>query len=146
MMIRFFAAFLVVSLFSYCGPAYEQVPTAEVDQTEAAKAKALGLKILNACERANYPTLSPAEATLIMVEGMTTEKQREACDYLQQTFGKFLDLSLGEVLRSVGSNDFRIYRYKGSFEGTDEIAEIRITLNKEGKMSGIWTRPWREGL
>ncbi len=146
MTIRFFAALLVLCLFSYCGPTYEQVPAAEVDQTEAAKAKALGLKILNACESGNYPTLSTVEATLIMVDGLTADKQQAACTYLKEEYGTFKDLSLGGVLRSAGSGDFRIYRYKGVFAETDEVAEVRITLDKDGKMSGIWTMPWREGM
>lgn len=146
MTVRFFAALLVLCLFSYCGPTYEQIPAAEVDQTEAAKAKALGLKILNACESGNYPTLSTTEATLIMVDGLTAEKQRSACTFLTEEYGSFKDLSLGEVLRSVGDAGFRIYRYKGVFVETEEVAEVRITLNKDGKMSGIWTMPWREGM
>ena len=146
MTIRFFTALLVLCLFSYCGPTYEQVPAAEVDQTEAAKAKALGLKILNACESGNYPILSTAEATLIMVDGLTADKQQTACTYLKEEYGAFQDLSLGEVLRSVGDAGFRIYRYKGVFVDTEAVAEVRITLNKEGKMSGIWTMPWQAGL
>ncbi len=146
MTIRFFAALLILCLFSYCGPTYEQVPAAEVDQTEAAKAKALGLKILNACESGDYPTLSTAEATLIMVDGLTAEKQQAACSYLKDEYGTFKDLSLGEVLRSVGDGGFRIYRYKGAFVDTEEVAEVRITLNKDGKMSGIWTMPWQASL
>lgn len=135
-----------ILLLTTCSSGYESLPADAIDQAELSKAKALALKILEACNTGDYPNLSTAEATLTMVDGLTPDRQREACDYLKESFGTLEDLTIGEVLQTVETADFRIYRFKGSFEGTKGLAEIRVTLDKQGKMSGLWTMPWADGL
>ncbi len=134
-----------IFLLSACSGGYESLSADAIDQTELNKAKALAMKILAACETGDYPNLSTAEATLTMVDGLTPDRQREACDYLKETYGTLEDLAIGEVLQTVETADFRIYRFKGNFKETKDLAEVRVTLDKQGKMSGLWTMPWAEG-
>ena len=135
-----------IFLLSACSTGYEKVPTDAIDQTELAKAKTLALKILSGCETGDFPTLRTEEATLTVIDGLTAQRQQEACDYLQKQYGTFVDLSIGEVLQTAETADFRIYRFKGRFQETEDLAEVRVTLDKQGKMSGIWTMPWADGL
>ncbi len=141
-----FATLMVcILLLSACSSGYERVPDEAIDQAELAKAEALAKKILEACVSGEFVNLTTAEATLTMVDGLTPDRQQEACDFLQEKYGTIEGLSIGEVLQTVETADFRIYRFKGSFKETKELAEVRVTLDKNGKMSGLWTMPWADG-
>ncbi|NRB48131.1 MAG: hypothetical protein HRU41_10700 [Saprospiraceae bacterium] len=135
-----------ILFLSACSGGYERVPDEAIDQTELAKAEGLAMKILEACDAGGFAHLTTNEATLTMVDGLTPDRQREACDFLEEKYGTLEGLSIGEVLQTVETADFRIYRFKGSFKETKELVEVRITLDKNGKMSGLWTMPWVEGL
>lgn len=145
---RTYLSVIIVGTFllTACSGGYEEVPADAINQTELAKAEALAMKILAACETGDYPTLSTAEATLTIIDGLTPQRQQQACDFLVDKYGTFESLSIGEVLQTVETADFRIYRFKGSFKETEDLAEVRVTLDKHGKMSGIWTMPWADGL
>ncbi len=135
-----------ILFLSACSSGYERVPEEAIDQTELAKAEALAMKILEACNSGDFAQLTTSEATLTMVDGLTPDRQREACDFLEQKYGTLEDLAIGEVLQTVETADFRIYRFIGSFKDTKDLAEVRVTLDKQGKMSGLWTMPWVDGL
>lgn len=146
MKVYLFIVCLAFCLLTACSGGYEQVPADAIDPVELAKAETLARKILIACETGDYPTLSTAEATLTMIDGLTPERQQQACDFLTNKYGTFDSLSIGEVLQTVETADFRIYRFKGSFKETKDLAEVRVTLDQQGKMSGLWTMPWSNGL
>lgn len=135
-----------VCLLSACSGGYEQVPIDAIDQAELVKAEALALKILQGCETGAFPTLTTAEATLTIIDGLTEARQQEACNFLRGKYGTFKELTIGEVLQTAETADFRIYRFKGTFQDTDELAEVRVTFDKNGKMSGLWTMPWIDRL
>lgn len=144
---RIYDALLMMPLLllSACSGGYERVPEEAIDQSELAKAEALAMRILDACDSGEFVNLTTAEATLTMVDGLTSDRQQEACNFLQEKYGTIEGLSIGEVLQTIETAEFRIYRFKGSFKETKELAEVRITLDKNGKMSGLWTMPWADG-
>lgn len=137
---------IAILLLSACSGGYERVPDEAINQKELAKAEGLAMKVLEACGSGEFAPLTTKEATLTMVDGLTPDRQREACNFLKEKYGTLEGLTIGEVLQTVETADFRIYRFKGSFKETKDMAEVRVTLDKNGKMSGLWTMPWAEGL
>ena len=144
MAIRLSLSFCLFCLVA-CSSPYEQLAPEAVDQEEARLAEGLAMRILNGCETGSFVQLTTSEATLTMVEGMTAEMQQQACDFLAENYGQLSRLELGEVLQSVKTAEYRIYRFKANFQETKAQAEVRITLNKEDKLSGVWTMPWKGG-
>ncbi len=61
-------------------------------------------------------------------------------------FGDYQDLKF-ESLKIYPKNgeSFDIYRFKGAFEKNKEV-EVRAVLNKQGKLSGFFIKPWNDNL
>jgi hypothetical protein len=39
-----------------------------------------------------------------------------------------------------------VYRFKGTYSRTSEQPEIRVVFDSQGKISGLWLKPWRDEI
>ena len=77
-------------------------------------------------------------------EPKNAEEMQNACDALEKSNGKFIDMKLVEVIDDTYISNCKVYRYKGNFERNDEVREIRIWLGTNGKFQGIIWKKWED--
>ncbi len=77
---------------------------------------------------------------------LTEEKQKASYSQIKSTFGDYVSLEYAETWLSPSNPGLRLIRFKGQFASSANKAEIRVVLNKSGKISGFWIKPWSETL
>lgn len=90
--------------------------------------------------------LSETEAIPQVAKGFTREMQISAYETIRPVFGDYKSMEFEEAWKMEADQLYTIYRFRGRFDGTAERPEIRIVMNKEGKLAGFWVRPWEDGL
>lgn len=131
--------FLLVS----CKTTYRRLDVSSISEKEKAKVYDFGKRLLETCKTSQFVQLSTREVT----EGLSKlslEEMQHACDALDKTNGKFIDMKLIEVIDDTFTSNSRVYRYKGNFERNDVVREIRIWLGTNGKFQGIIWKEWKD--
>jgi hypothetical protein len=127
---------------SACTPDLEPVPPSAVDLAQRARAAEFAESVLSAWGRGEYPDVG-AWLTPEMQRGFTPAKQKEYADWSLSHLGKFMALAFVEVQRSRPAEHV-VYRFKGRF--TAKTWEVRVVFDLDGRISGFWTKPWRDEL
>ena len=123
---------------------FEPIPTGSVDPARQAKAGEFGQKMLQAWARDEYPALG-AEATADMQKSNDGDAQKKADKQLEEGIGSFKTMSFAEADRSKPPK-VEVYRFKAVFDKSDKPVEVRVVLDLDGKVSGIWVKPWKDAL
>ena len=110
---------------------------------EKQKVYNFGKKLLETCKTRQFVQLSQREVTKSLSE-LSLEEMQHACDVLDKRNGKFIDMTLIEVIDDTYTSNSKIYRYKGNFEKNDFLVEIRIWLGTDGKFQGIIWKQWQD--
>ena len=131
--------FLLVS----CKTTYRRFDISSISEKEKAKVYDFGKGLLETCITRQFVQLSNRDVT----EGLShlsLEEMQHACDALDKTNGKFIDMKLIEVFDDTYLHNAKVYRYKGNFERNDVVREIRIWLGTNGKFQGIIWKAWQD--
>ena len=131
--------FLLVS----CKTTYPRLAIDSISEKEKEKVYDFGKRIFETCKTRQFVQLSTKEVT----KGLATlslEEMQNACDALDRTNGKFINMKLIEVIDDTYTHNSKIYRYKGIFERNDVVREIRIWLGTDGKFQGIIWQKWED--
>lgn len=112
-----------------------------ISEKEKAKVYNFGKRLLETCKTRQFVQLSEKEVTAGLAK-LSLEEMQHACDALDKTNGKFIDMQLVEVIDDTYSHNSKVYRYKGNFERNDVVREIRIWLGTNGKFQGIIWKEW----
>ncbi len=126
-----------------CEAKLDKVPEAEVDAEQKALAQRIGTKISAACVNGEFEPLGD-EATKPMQEGLTPEKQKKACESIKSQIGDFQSMEYFDTYRPKEAPDARIYRFKSTYSKSEDPWETRVVFDGAGKLSGLWTKPWRD--
>lgn len=129
-------------LFS-CKTSYNRIQISSIPEKEQAKVYDFGKRLLETCKTRQFVQLSEREVN----KGLATlslQEMQQACDALDKTNGKFIDMKLIEVIDDIYIHNSKIYRYKGNFERNDVVREIRIWLGTDGKFQGIIWKKWED--
>ena len=90
--------------------------------------------------------LSEEEAIPEVAKGLTEGVQVSSYENISSMFGDYESMQFAEALTMKTDQFYTLYRFKGTFSETSEKPEIRVVLNKEGKLAGFWIRPWQDDL
>jgi len=131
--------FLLVS----CKTTYRRADISSISEMEKQKVYNFGKKLLETCKTRQFVQLSQREVTKSLSE-LSLEEMQHACDVLDKRNGKFIDMTLIEVIDDTYTSNSKIYRYKGNFEKNDFLVEIRIWLGTDGKFQGIIWKQWQD--
>jgi hypothetical protein len=134
-------SFCLLLLLVSCKTTYPRLDTNSISEKEKAKVYDFGKRLLETCKTRQFVQLSEREVN----KGLATlslEEMQYACDALDKTNGKFIDMKLVEVIDDTYIHGSKIYRYKGNFERNDVVREIRIWLGTDGKFQGIIWKEW----
>jgi hypothetical protein len=120
---------------------YTKVSLAEVDVNQKKKAYDLGKRVLMICNTSKFIPFKESEATPSVIQNTTLEKHSKICLKFRARYGDFVDLKLVEVYKSSPANE-TLFRYKAIYEHSNANKELRVTLNKENKISSLKTMEW----
>ncbi len=138
-----FLSLCILFLLVSCKTTYPRFDINSISEKEKTKVYDFGKRLLETCKTRKFVQLSTREVN----KGLATlslEEMQNACDALDQTNGKFIDMKLIEVIDDTYLHGSRIYRYKGNFERNDVVREIRIWLGTDGKFQGIIWKKWED--
>ncbi len=138
--------FLAIGLLLGCAPEFEQVPPEERDEVQEQIAEDFAWRFFRVCDTGRFEQLSEEEATKTMCKALTPERQQQACEENRARYGKLERLHLMAVARPKGGSALRIFRFRGEFTNAVERPEIRVVLDGQNRLAGIWLRPWNEKM
>lgn len=126
-------------------PALEIVSTDEIPQALKNKAYSLGKRVLMTCNTSRFKPFTLDEATPSVIKNTTQEKLTSVCHKFRVKYGNFKDIYLTEVLKSNVNNSY-IFRYKAKYERDFAKKELRVTMDKNQKVSAIKSTDWVEKI
>lgn len=109
------------------------------------KAYSLGKRVLQTCNTSRFKPFSSEEAIESVRKNTTVEKLTATCQRFKIRYGDFKDIYLAQVLFDPQSES-TIYRYKAAYEKKHTQKELRVTMNKENKVSSIKSTDWVESI
>jgi hypothetical protein len=115
------------------------VPKDKIIEAGEKRAYTLGKRLLDACNTSKFIPYNKSEATDKVIANATVEKISQTCKIMNSRNGKFIDLKLIDVTQDKASKDY-IYRFDIEYEKKYFKRELKITLNKESKISAISTK------
>jgi hypothetical protein len=126
-----------------CKTTYRRIDTTSITEAEKHKVYNFGKRILESCKTRQFIQLSEREVTQGLAK-LSLDEMQHACDVLDDRNGKFIDMTLVEIIDDTYVNGSKIYRYKANFERNDFVNEVRIWLKTDGKFAGIIWREWKD--
>ncbi len=121
---------------------FKKVPDEKVDKALLQKAELTGIKILENFREKKYEPLSGAEATNEVQKGFTTEKQKEAHATIKKAFGEYVSM---EYVEAYSDGELFLFRFRGVYSDNTR-PEVRVVINKEGKLAGFFVLAWKNTL
>ena len=136
-------SFCFVFLLISCKTTYRRASIDSISEVEKQKVYNFGKKIIETCKTREFIQLSQREVTKSLSE-LSLEEMQHFCDVIGKRNGKFIDMTLIEVIDDTFTSNSKIYRYKANFERNDFLTEVRIWLGTDGRFQGIIWKEWQD--
>ena len=104
------------------------------------KAYSLGKRVLMTCNTSRFKPFTKEEATTTVINNTTQERLTKVCHKFRVKYGDFKEIYLAEVLKDRDGN--YIFRYKAKYERDFAKKELRVTIDKNNKVSAIKSTDW----
>ena len=121
------------------------LPSAKIDQKLLKKAEKIASDVLSGWREGKFQHLSD-DFSLEMIAGLPPYDQEKAYESLRMLFGHFVSLRFAEALISPILPDAVVFRFRGTFSGTEDHPEIRVVITKDGKITGLWVKHWTDEI
>jgi hypothetical protein len=115
--------------------------TDEVPTHLKTKAYELGKRVLMTCNTSRFKPFTTNEATASVIQNTTQERLSKVCHTFRVKYGDFKEIYLAEVLKN-NRDDSYIFRYKAKYERAFAKKELRVTIDKNQKVSAIKSADW----
>ena len=119
--------------------------SAPVQSEQRHLAEQLATQILQAHEQGRFEALGP-EATESFRRAFTAETQRHSHQNIRQLFGAFEGLDFVETQSLESQPHLLIHRFRGRYGSASQALEVRVVLDRDGKLAGLWIKPWQEQM
>ena len=106
----------------------------------------LATQILQAHEQGRFEALGPEDATEKFRRAFTTEIQRHSHQNIRQLFGAFEGLDFVETHSIENQPHLLVHRFRGRYGAASQAPEVRVVLDRDGKLAGLWIKPWQEQM
>lgn len=107
------------------------------------KAYELGKRVLLTCNTSKFSPFTKSEATDKVIANSTEKKIKEIGIKYSLKYGEFKDIEFIEMIPNKTDNT-NIYRFKAIFQYNKANKELRVTMNKDNKVSAITTKDWKD--
>ena len=122
----------------------QTVASAPVQSEQHQLAAQLATQILQAHEQGRFEALGPERPLEGFRKAFTAEIQRHSYQQLRQLFGTFEGLDFVETHSIESQPNLLIHRFRGRYSTASP--EVRVVLNQDGKLTGLWIKPWQEQM
>lgn len=124
----------------------QTVASVPVQSDQRQLATQLATRILEGHEQGRFEARGPEEATEEFRTGFTPESQRRSHQTIRQLFGAFEGLDYVETRFMDSQPHLLIHRFKGRYGAASNVPEVRVVLDRDGKLAGLWIKPWQEQM
>ena len=136
----------VTGRFLQDAAAPRSVASVPVQSDQRHLAERLASRLLQGHEQGRFETLSTEEAVEDFRRGYTVEVQRRNHQTIRQRFGAFNGLDYVET-RFIGSQPhLLIHRFKGRYGAAYQPPEVRVVLDRDTRLAGLWIKPWKDEM
>jgi hypothetical protein len=111
----------------------------DIEAVQKKRAYDVGRRLLETCNTSRFKAFTAAEATEKVRRNATKEKIAATCQKIIARNGRFLDLTLIDVTLNKDTDEI-IFRYDIIYEKKLNKRELKVTLDKEDKVSAISTK------
>lgn len=115
------------------------ITAANVTVIKKNRAYELGTRLLETCNTSRFKSFNSQEATESVIKNATVDKITKTCQKINSRNGKFIDLTLLEIIQDNETGDF-IFRYYIQYQKKYYNRELKIIVNKDNKVSSISTK------
>jgi len=122
-------------------PAFTPVPAAQIDEARKDKASRIATATLANWSRGQFAPLTD-DFTAQMQASLTPEAQQMAIGNIRAMLGDLQSLAFAKAVSTPSMPGFVVYRFKGAF--AKEPGEVRVVLDQQGKVAGLWVKPWQD--
>lgn len=136
---------LLAAIYACSRSVFEKIPEGQIDPVRKQTAERVARRLFSSWKMGIYNSLGE-EFSAEMRRAFTPRVQRQTYQDLKMRFGELEDLTFAEAVRPRNTPDMVIYRFRAKFSGTDEQPEIRVVMDRDGKISGFWCKPWHRRL
>ncbi|HMK35407.1 MAG TPA: hypothetical protein VK463_10095 [Desulfomonilaceae bacterium] len=125
---------------------FSKVPQSEVNAEHVEKASQIVGSLYAKWQNGQFKPVGD-EFTAEMRKGLSPELQKQSFEQIRSMFGDYQGMTFVEALTArffipTGT----VYRLKGTYSRTSEQPEVRVVFDSEGKISGLWLKPWRDEM
>lgn len=126
--------------------AFTPLPASQVDESVKTRALQTAGELLGGWTKGKYEPLSD-QFSDGMRKALNPQEQEKAYAGLKAILGDFTgNMEFVEACTSPAYPGLVVYRFRGSFAGGGEKPEIRVVVNKAGKLDGFWVKPWNKDI
>lgn len=122
-------------------PAIITLSPTEVNASQKNKAYELGKRVLMTCNTSKFKPFNESEATPKVIQNTTQDRLTKTCLKFRLKYGDFKELKLVEVIQNNNEETF-IYRYKAEYVKKIANKELRVTMDKNNRVSAIKSTDW----
>lgn len=120
-----------------------KVSPEEVDKDKKVMAFSAGKRILTACNTSKFKPFNENEATPTVIQNTTQERITKTCLKFRLKYGDFKELKLIEVFKN-RTEKTTVFRFKALYEKKIANKELRVSIDKDDKISGIKSFDWKD--
>ena len=124
----------------------QPVASVSVQSDQHQRAAQLATRILEGHEQGRFEILSTEDAAEYFRIGFTAEVQRRNHQTIRQLFGAFEGLDYIETRYMDSQPHLLIHRFKSRYKAASRPPEVRVVLDRDGRMAGLWIKPWQDEL
>jgi len=125
---------------------FSKIPQSEVSAGYVEKSSQVMDSLYAKWQNGTFEPLGD-EFTPEMQKALTPELQKQSFEQIRSIFGDYRGMTFVEALTARcllprGT----VYRFKGTYSRTAEQPEIRVVFDSQGKISGLWLKPWGDEM
>lgn len=126
-------------------PAMSVIAKSEVPSGLESKAYSLGKRVLMTCNTSRFKPFTTQEATASVIKNTTQERLTQVCHKFRVKYGDFKDIYLEEMIHDDRDGSY-IFRFKAKYEREFAKKELRVTMDKNERVSAIKSTDWVEKM
>lgn len=132
---------LIAFAVAGCSSPFRKLSESEVDAQMKLAAERIATKIFESQRDGRFEPLGD-EATAAVRSGLTAEVQKASYGSIKGMYGDFQSMDYEETWVPTDGSLLVIYRFRGRFSKSDARPEIRVVMDGEGKLAGLWLKSW----
>jgi hypothetical protein len=136
---------LIMVASAWAQSSFKPIPASQLNKAERDKAARIADTEFKNWRSGKFEPLTDA-FTDQMRAALTAELQRSAYQQTKALFGDYQSLVFAEAVASPDMPGTTVYRFRGTFDKTQDKPEIRVVTDSAGKVSGFWIKPWADQL